>query len=119
MICVIAALLFALPPAFHIPPGYHELPKNQRYYAFETLTIQDLAADGKLHEKKVEGELWKIDLRGDGKQDAAAGMRDLEASLRRDGWTILRDQGALVAKKSIAGTTEWPARIRTDGVLRS
>ena len=50
MICVVAALLFALPPAFHIPPGYHELPKNQRYFAFETLTIQDLGADGKLHE---------------------------------------------------------------------
>ena len=102
--------LFAadFPPAFHIPAGYHELTGNRRHYLFQPMQLEDLGADGKLHPKNVEGELWNLDLRPDDKKGTSEKeMLDLEASLRAAGWTIVRDHGALVAKKSVNSTTAW------------
>jgi len=107
-VSTLAVPIFAddFPPAFHLPSGYHELTANRQHYAFASETFEDRGADGKLHAKAVEGEWWRLDLRPDTKQDGPAVMRDLEVMLRGDGWTIIRAEGALEAKKSIGGTLE-------------
>src|ERR1700686_4713477 len=102
--------LFAadLPPGFRMTPGYEEVPSNHSYVQFDVRMIEDLGAGGKLQNKKLEGRVWVMDIRPTGSQKPGdAQMADHEASLKSDGWTIIRDHGELEAKKRAGANTVW------------
>jgi OOP family OmpA-OmpF porin len=105
-----APALFAadLPPGFRITPGYEEVPSYHVYVQFDTRTIEDLGTGGRLQGKKLEGRVWVMNIQPAGSQKAGeAQMADHEASLKSDGWTIIRDHGELEAKKRVGATTVW------------
>jgi hypothetical protein len=104
-----APTLFAadLPSGFKMTPGYEEVASYHSFTQFDTRTIEDLGAGGKLQPKKLEGRVWVTNIRPSGSQKSEAQMADHEASLKSDGWTIIRDRGELEAKKHVAGTTAW------------
>jgi outer membrane protein OmpA-like peptidoglycan-associated protein len=105
-----AAPLFAadLPPGFKMTPGYEEVPSYHSYVQFDTRTIEDLGTGGRLQGQKLEGRVWVMNIRPTGQQKAGElQLADHEASLRNDGWTIIRDHGELEAKKRVGATTAW------------
>lgn len=113
MALIMAPALFAadLPPGFRMTPGYEEVPSNHAYVQFDTRTIEDLGAGGKLQSKKLEGRMWVMDIRRTGSQKPGdAQMADHEASLKSDGWTIIRDHGELEAKKRAGAKAMFTAR---------
>jgi outer membrane protein OmpA-like peptidoglycan-associated protein len=105
-----APSLFAAdpPPGFTMTPGYEEVPSNHSYVQFDTRTIEDLAAGGRLQARKLEGRVWVMNIRPTGSQKKGeVQMADHEAALKSDGWTIIRDHGELEAKKRVGATTAW------------
>jgi hypothetical protein len=97
-----------LPPGFRMTPGYEEVASSHSYSQFDTHTIEDLGAGGKLQAKKLEGRLWVMNIQPSGSQKRGEiQMADHEASLKNDGWTIIRDHGELEAKKAVGATTAW------------
>jgi outer membrane protein OmpA-like peptidoglycan-associated protein len=97
-----------LPPGFTMTPGYEEVPSYHSYVQFDTRTIEDLGGGGKFQGKKLEGRVWVMNVRPAGSQKTGeAQMADHEASLKSDGWTIIRDHGELEAKRRVGATTAW------------
>jgi outer membrane protein OmpA-like peptidoglycan-associated protein len=63
---------------------------------------------GRLQARKLEGRVWVMNIRPTGSQKSGeVQMVDHEASLKSDGWTIIRDHGELEAKKHVGATTAW------------
>ena len=105
-----APTLFAAdpPPGFKITPGYEEAPSDHLYVQFDTRTIEDVGAGGRLQGKKLEGRVWVMNIRPAASQKTGeAQMADHETSLKSDGWTIIRDHGELEGKKRAGATTVW------------
>jgi len=101
------ALAAGLPPAFRMPSGFTDVPpSNLKYVAFDGVAIDDRGTDGRFHAVPREGHVWTFDVRKpDTRADQA--MPLIAASLAGDGWTVVRSEGELVAKKSAGGSTFW------------
>jgi len=102
--------LFAadLPPAFKITPGHEEVPSYRACVQFDTRTPEDLATGWEASWEEARRPRMVMNIQPAGSHEAGeAQMADHEASLKSDGWTIIRDKGELEAKKRAGATTVW------------
>ena len=99
-----------LPNGFTVPAGFHEDPTRRRYWDFDQVQYDYVPAGKRdMVHPKVEGHLWRTAVttaavpvnNGDGVIALLAG------ELEKDGWTILRRQGALAAHKEAGGRDLW------------
>ena len=91
-----------LPRGFVIPPDFREDPSRRRYWDFDSVSYDYVAAGKRdMTHQKVEGHLWRTAVTATTlPANAGDGVVALIATeLERDGWIILRRQGALVARK--------------------
>lgn len=99
-----------LPKGFALPDSFKEDAAKRQYWDFDTAQYDFIPAGekGQTHQK-VEGHLWKV-----ATSTAAIPLNNpdgvvtlLADGLAKDGWSVLRRQGMLVAHKTGGGMDLW------------
>lgn len=100
----------ALPAGFVVPGDFHEDATKRRYWDFDSVTY-DFTPSGQksMTHQKVEGHLWRtpVSTTAVAQNNPDAMIVLIANAFEKDGWTILRRQGAFVAHKSNAGHDLW------------
>lgn len=100
----------SLPAGFSIPADFREDPSRRRYWDFDQVQYDYLPAGKRdmLH-PKVEGHVWRTAVTAT-TLPANSGdpvIARIASELEKDGWSILRRQGALAAHKVAGGHDLW------------
>jgi len=99
-----------LPAGFTIPAAFHEDPTRRKYVAFDMGQFDFVpAGEHNSTHQKVEGHLWRVAgaLSASPKIDGDAVVALLATAFEADGWTMLRRQGSLVARKPQPAGELW------------
>ncbi len=99
-----------LPVGFRVPADFREDPSRRRYWDFDQIQYDYVPAGKRdMVHPKIEGPLWRTAVTATTlPANAGDGVISLIASeLEKDGWTILRRQGALAARKAAGAGDLW------------
>ena len=108
--CAVRAAPPDLPAGFKIPGAFREDPTRRKYWDFDSVQYDYVPAGGRdMAHQKVEGHLWRTAVAATTLPASNSdGVVPLIASeFEKDGWTILRRQGAFVAHKPGGGHDLW------------
>jgi OmpA-OmpF porin, OOP family len=99
-----------LPTGFVVPGDFHEDTTRRQYWDFDAVTYDFTpAGQNSMTHQKVEGHLWRTPVSTTvvavNNPDAVVTL--IATDFEKDGWTILRRQGAFVAHKPAAGHDLW------------
>ncbi len=98
-----------LPAGFSIPGNLREDVGRRRYWEFDSIQYNYLPANAKssVH-TKVEGHLWRVAVAAlQTSNNADVLITGFAGDLQKQGWTILRGQGTLVAHRAGGGHDLW------------
>ena len=99
-----------LPKGFSVPPDFREFPQRRKYLDFDTSEFVFLAPGEKsTTRQKMEGHVWQMafSLGTNAKADPAATLTQFAAGAEKDGWSLLRREGTLVARKITDAGDLW------------
>ena len=99
-----------LPRGFTVPGEFREDPTRRKFWDFDSAQYDYVPAGKRdMAHQKVEGHLWRTAVTATTlPANNADGVLALIANgFEKDGWTILRRQGALVAHKAGGGLDLW------------
>jgi OmpA-OmpF porin, OOP family len=89
-----------LPTGFAVPSDFREDIGRRQYWDFDTVQVDN--------QHKVDGHHWHISVAAEQPNNDANVIVGLFATdLEKDGWTILRREGTLVAHKTGGGPERW------------
>lgn len=94
-----------LPSVFTLPPHFRRSADS--FVQFDTRTVDERNPAGGWRPRKLEGRIWGFALDEDPPAKPEVRMKDIETALRGGGWTIERNEGQLVARKTSGGQTFW------------
>ena len=99
------------PKGFTVPADFQEDTARRRYWEFDTAQFDFFPANERnWTHQKVEGHLWRTALSAAQFKDGDALISVIASAFEKDGWKILRRQGAFVARKTTAENCGSAAR---------
>lgn len=111
LVCsALAARAADLPKGFTVPADFREDIARRKSWDFDTAQFDFLPANAKdMTHQKVEGHLWRtaLSILNKSPVDPKVVVPLFASDLEKDGWTILRREGTLVARKTVGTGELW------------